>query len=207
VWRDFINFNVSARYIFRPSGNSWNLPLVRRPCLNQFGRSVVGHCSAWSLNGQVCPGRQVDRRLCSLQVDGTNGRSVMYAWSGKRKAYRECESVPTGHWMDQRVSDTLRRSPRVNSARRHLLDICRCPVSQSTLSPSTACWDVGNLPSPHVLLPSDLTAPLPQSINQSISRFLQWPKWYEGGSVAEWLACWTQAQKGPGSNRSRDAVG
>ena len=30
---------------------------------------------------------------------------------------------------------------------------------------------------------------------------------YEGGSVAEWLACWTQAQKGPGSNRSRDAVG
>jgi len=27
------------------------------------------------------------------------------------------------------------------------------------------------------------------------------------GSVAEWLACWTQAQKGPRSNRSRDAVG
>jgi len=27
------------------------------------------------------------------------------------------------------------------------------------------------------------------------------------GSIAEWLACWTQAQKGPGSNRSRDAVG
>jgi len=26
-------------------------------------------------------------------------------------------------------------------------------------------------------------------------------------SVAEWLACWTQAQKGLGSNRSRDAVG
>ena len=30
---------------------------------------------------------------------------------------------------------------------------------------------------------------------------------YMGGSVAEWLACLTQAQKGPGSNRSRDAVG
>ena len=28
-----------------------------------------------------------------------------------------------------------------------------------------------------------------------------------GGSVAEWLVYWTQAQKGPGSNRSRDAVG
>ena len=28
-----------------------------------------------------------------------------------------------------------------------------------------------------------------------------------GGSEAEWLACWTRAQKGPGSNRSRDAVG
>ena len=28
-----------------------------------------------------------------------------------------------------------------------------------------------------------------------------------GGSVAEWLACWARVQKGPGSNRSRDAVG
>jgi len=27
-----------------------------------------------------------------------------------------------------------------------------------------------------------------------------------GGSVAEWLACWTPAQKGPGSNHSLDAV-
>ena len=32
------------------------------------------------------------------------------------------------------------------------------------------------------------------------------PTLYPNGSVAEWLACWTQAQKGPGSNRSRDAV-
>ena len=31
--------------------------------------------------------------------------------------------------------------------------------------------------------------------------------YFKGGSVAEWLACWTQAQKGPGSNRSRNAVG
>ena len=30
---------------------------------------------------------------------------------------------------------------------------------------------------------------------------------YKGGSVAEWLSCSTQAQKGPGSIRSRDAVG
>jgi len=28
-----------------------------------------------------------------------------------------------------------------------------------------------------------------------------------GGSVADWLTCWTQAQKGPGSNRSHNAVG
>jgi len=28
----------------------------------------------------------------------------------------------------------------------------------------------------------------------------------KGGSVAEWLACWTQAQKGLSSYRSRDAV-
>ena len=29
----------------------------------------------------------------------------------------------------------------------------------------------------------------------------------QGGSVAEWLACWTQAQNGLDSNRSHDAVG
>ena len=28
-----------------------------------------------------------------------------------------------------------------------------------------------------------------------------------GGSVAEWLACWTEAQKGPSSNHSCDTVG
>jgi len=28
-----------------------------------------------------------------------------------------------------------------------------------------------------------------------------------GGSVAEWLACWTEVQKGPSSNHSCDAVG
>jgi len=28
----------------------------------------------------------------------------------------------------------------------------------------------------------------------------------KGDSVAEWLACWTQAQKGLGSNLSRDIV-
>jgi len=28
-----------------------------------------------------------------------------------------------------------------------------------------------------------------------------------GGSVAEWFPCWTQAQKGLGSNLTRDAVG
>jgi len=27
------------------------------------------------------------------------------------------------------------------------------------------------------------------------------------GTVVEWLACWTQAQKGLGSNSSRDAFG
>ena len=35
---------------------------------------------------------------------------------------------------------------------------------------------------------------------------ISWPL-HHCCSVAEWLACSTQAQKGPGSNRSRDAVG
>ena len=33
------------------------------------------------------------------------------------------------------------------------------------------------------------------------------PKHISDGSVAGWLACWTQVQKGLGSNHSRDAVG
>jgi len=43
----------------------------------------------------------------------------------------------------------------------------------------------------------------PPSTDRTIARHTR----VVGGSVAEWLACWTQAQKGPGSNRSRDAVG
>jgi len=31
-------------------------------------------------------------------------------------------------------------------------------------------------------------------------------RYHNGGSAAEWLACWTRAQKGLGSNRCRDAV-
>ena len=39
--------------------------------------------------------------------------------------------------------------------------------------------------------------------DHAIQRYLMQPitmRW--GGSIAEWLACWTQAQKGPGSNRN-----
>jgi len=39
----------------------------------------------------------------------------------------------------------------------------------------------------------------------SVGMFVQF-LYLRAGSVAEWLACWTQAQNGPGSNRSRDAV-
>jgi len=46
------------------------------------------------------------------------------------------------------------------------------------------------------------------TVNRSAVRANCSVYWSErDGSVAEWLACWTQAQKGPGSNRSRDAVG
>jgi len=56
------------------------------------------------------------------------------------------------------------------------------------------------------------------SVYPLLSLYLVWTDWYltlifaskqvmKGGSVAEWLACWNQAQKGLGSNRSRDAVG
>ena len=41
-------------------------------------------------------------------------------------------------------------------------------------------------------------------VRVSVSLFLMYCR---GGLVAEWPACWTQAQKGPGSCRSRYAVG
>jgi len=41
----------------------------------------------------------------------------------------------------------------------------------------------------------------------AVSLLLKGSTYDTGGSVAEWLACWTQAQKGLGSNRSRDPVG
>ena len=43
--------------------------------------------------------------------------------------------------------------------------------------------------------------------NNSYSPWEKSHGFVKGGSVAESLACWTQAQKGLGSNRSRDAVG
>jgi len=42
---------------------------------------------------------------------------------------------------------------------------------------------------------------------KKIDQILSSTKKRWGGSVAEWLARWTQAQKGPGSNRSRNDVG
>jgi len=63
--------------------------------------------------------------------------------------------------------------------------------------------------SPDICAPANIRpAPLPKSssrtcvLGQKVEVHV-----VKGGSVAEWLACWTQAQKGPGSNRSRDAVG
>jgi len=52
-----------------------------------------------------------------------------------------------------------------------------------------------------------LTEHVPQWIHYPVcSHQLLLLTWLVGGSVAEWLACWTQAEKGLGSNRSRDAV-
>jgi len=77
-------------------------------------------------------------------------------------------------------------------------------------------WRRGQLPiakrqlGRHVSMTTTAAAAAPsrRSITTAIatSRLINVPN-VKGGSVAEWLACWTQAQKGLGSNRSRDAVG
>jgi len=60
-------------------------------------------------------------------------------------------------------------------------------------------------PRPNIAIPA---SPPAQQAHSMISVH----KWgggsvHTGRLVAEWLACWTQAQNGPGSSRSRDAVG
>ena len=50
-------------------------------------------------------------------------------------------------------------------------------------------------------------SPDPFSMSTAFLVILVWSLTSVGGSVAEWLACWTRSQKDPGSNRSRDAVG
>ena len=59
-------------------------------------------------------------------------------------------------------------------------------------------------PRPITLIDADLIDAHASSRHLS---FFSLPLPHYGGSVVEWSACWTRAQKGPGSNRSRDAVG
>jgi len=60
----------------------------------------------------------------------------------------------------------------------------------------------------HDLLDSQLVLIVPRIYFSSIcdKQYLVTTE-VSGGSVAEWLACWTQALKGPGSNLSRDLSG
>ena len=82
-----------------------------------------------------------------------------------------------------------------------------CPVSDVTEWMSGICSSPDICP-PYAILTTFLTA---CSLNgtelNSGERTVCNNGMSEGGSVAKWLACWTQAQKGLGSNRSRDAVG
>ena len=61
----------------------------------------------------------------------------------------------------------------------------------------TSCWHTAICASEMDTLNNSCDVPCPkfQPVHDNM-----------GGSVAEWLACWTQAQKGLGSNRRRDAV-
>jgi len=57
------------------------------------------------------------------------------------------------------------------------------------------------------LLCSTVTQCLVSSVrNLVFLNFVLFLYYGQRDSVAEWLACWTRAQKGPGSNRSRYAV-
>ena len=44
------------------------------------------------------------------------------------------------------------------------------------------------------------------SLTYLLTYFLFKKKIVATGTVARWLVCWTQAQKGPGSNRSHDVI-
>jgi len=61
----------------------------------------------------------------------------------------------------------------------------------------------------HIQMSAKVDAVAKVGVLQRCSRFTNYfdHLLLSGGSVAEWLVCWTQAQKGLGSGRSRDAVG
>jgi len=86
-----------------------------------------------------------------------------------------------------------------------LLTYLRLPSQPQNGTNCTAWWhdhkgvNVNNLPMVVCLSASGRRS------NAEQKRCVKYSKL--GGSVAEWLACWTQAQKGLGSYRSRDAVG
>ena len=46
-----------------------------------------------------------------------------------------------------------------------------------------------------------------QQLRDNVTRLTQQVLYRSFSTLAEWLACWTQAQKGPGLNRNRDAFG
>ena len=91
--------------------------------------------------------------------------------------------------MDNSVSATQHAPPSIN---------CSCYVDTEASAlwwPTVACTGI-------------LRGTSVSHITGKDSReYNNYAKLLRGGSVAELLACWTQAQKGPGLNRSRDAVG
>ena len=156
---------------------------------------------------------------------GVGGTLQMYrvASATRRRGYNFCIILPTVRRVNHGVQlrGRVRRACAVCICRRVAVATVRSGAlilgRREAISPPSACelymrgltaalaartgvnpaGDAGDT-SPNILVRRDVNWNIPQCYYVLSDM---------GGSVAEWFACWTQARKGPGSNRSRDAVG
>ena len=120
---------------------------------------------------------------------------------GLRKILRVFRATKTNEWILNKA--TLARIQHAYTVS-HTANAARYNGPQ--MSSEIAAFRAECSPRNSGFWPPRVYSPNSISIRLSVSAQLMVVGLTTGGSVAEWLACWTQAQKGLGSNRSRDAV-
>ena len=125
--------------------------------------------------------------------------SVSHRWTAAAAA---CGGFAAGRHAGRRHRSTAAGALRVPCSRRR-----RSAANQTTCPRSKLAVRPNALPSLLTLLTLVLDLEFQSPASHGHDHDLCMYTRGRGGSVAEWLARWTQAQKGQGSNRSRDNDG